>query len=415
MRVMPTQSWIMDLYGKSAQRFGRYIPSGPKTLINRTMQHLISSKLEHRLEMQDMSGFDIQDLRRRTLSFIENMRIKKEPYGQYRYSEAVNKPVLYASAYAALTRHLYRDLDELSEEERMQWINYIQNHQAEDGLFKDELIRNNMVEKLDGWGWRHLTLHSLMALTALGAIAPKEFKIIEPFKDSQLVVEWLESRNWSGNASDVSNEVQNYMVFLQYARDFQGEEWAGTAIEKMLDWLDDAQDPETGLWGTRFDTPALLSLGVQISYHIWLLYFYEKRPIKYVERIIDSCLLTQNRLGGFGVRFNSGACEDIDSIDPLVRFSYRTQYRRADIESALRKALPGVLANSNEDGGFVFAREVPLTYGHELLYSKANQSGMFPTWFRTLSLAYIAKALPNSPIAKFDWPFIDCPGHQFWR
>jgi hypothetical protein len=406
---------IMNLYEKSARRFGRYIPSGPKALINRTMQHLISSKLEHRLEMQDMSGFDVQDLRRRTLSFIENMRIKSQPYGQYRFSEAVSKATLYASTYAALTRHLYRDLDELSKEERRQWIDYILDHQADDGLFKDELVRNDVAEKLDGWGWRHLTLHSLMALTALGAVAPKKFKIIEPFKEPRFVVEWLESRNWAGNASDVSNEIQNYGVFLQYSRDFQGEEWAGTAIKKMLDWLDDAQDPKTGLWGTRFDTPALLSLGVQISYHIWLLYFYEGRPIRYMERIIDSCLLTQNRIGGFGVRLNSGACEDIDSIDPLVRFSYCTQYRGADIKLALRRALPWVIINSNEDGGFVFSRELPYTAFHELLHSGANQSGMFPTWFRALSLAYIANALPDSPIAKFDWQFIDSPGHQFWR
>jgi len=37
--------------------------------------------------------------------------------------------------------------------------------------------------------------------------------------------------------------------------------------------------------GKRFDTATHLSNGVQADYHIWLLYFYDRRPVRYMRRI----------------------------------------------------------------------------------------------------------------------------------
>jgi hypothetical protein len=92
-----------------------------------------------------------------------------------------------------------------------------------------------------------------------------------------------------------------------------------------------------------------------------------------------------------------------------------TDYRKEDICFALHKAIPWILTNMNEDGGFVFRRMGPFVYGHQLMSSKSDESAMFPTWFRTLSLAYIGKCLPDSMPGKFGWQFIRCPGLQFWH
>lgn len=43
-----------------------------------------------------------------------------------------------------------------------------------------------------------------------------------------------------------------------------------------------------------------------------------------------------------------------------------------------------------------------------------DASAMFPTWFRTLSLAYLGKSLPGSIVGGFDWQFTNSPGIQFW-
>ena len=130
---------------------------------------------------------------------------------------------------------------------------------------------------------------------------------------------------------------------------------------------------------------------------------------------------TQNARGGFGWGvhnskdpWNSSACEDIDSIDPLARLSTQTGYRRQEVIAALERALPWVLSNQNEDGGFVFMRASSFCYGHDLMCSGPDESAMFPTWFRTLSLAILGQVLPGSPVSEIPWQFCQCPGMQFW-
>ena len=111
--------------------------------------------------------------------------------GAYSY-EPGGPPLLYASCYAALVRDLFGDLDQLSDESRVKWIKYIQEFQTEDGLFRDPLIECAQAEEMDWWGWRHLTLHVLMTLTALGGRAQRTLKLIEPFNKLGYVSKWLE-------------------------------------------------------------------------------------------------------------------------------------------------------------------------------------------------------------------------------
>jgi hypothetical protein len=69
----------------------------------------------------------------------------------------------------------------------------------------------------------------------------------------------------------------------------------------------------------------------------------------------------------------------------------------------------------NSDGGFVFRRDEPFMYGHEKMFSGINESDIFSTWFRSLSLAYVSKVLRKSAIGRFNWQFLECPGYQFRR
>ena len=362
----------------------------------------------------DYSNISVSDVRASTLGFIESMRINREPMCQYVYSPSQTKPVLYASVYAVLTRHLYHDLDSLGTSEKQRWIDYISSYQADDGLFKDPLVDNEIAATEDWWGWRHLTLHAIMALTALGGVAPKPFTFLEPFLDSNYLAGWLESRDWKNRPDFVSNEVQNIGTLLQYARDFHNDKRAKQAVTRLLDWLEDAQDSQTGLWGKPFDTPALLSRGVQTGYHLWLLFFYDERPIRYIERIIDSALATHNRLGGFGMVLNSSACEDIDSIDPLARFSRLTDYRRDEVQASLCRALPQVLRNMNGDGSWVFRRHGTIILLHPQMAGIIDEGDMFYTWFRILSLAYLTTVLDDAPAQLvYPWLFKRAPGHQF--
>lgn len=368
-----------------------------------------------------------EQLKSKTLAYIESMRLPCAPYGRYLYATGMTIPVLYASAYAAMTRHLYGDLQGLGERERREWIGYLQSHQDEDGLFRDPAIHNQQMYEGDPeWcGRRHLSCHVVAALSCLGVVAEKPQRWLGPFCEPGGIEGWLESRDWEEQPDLVGNEVLNVGALLQYARDFQGHPHAGDTVQRLLVWLSSHHlNPETGLWGgLDILDPLNLSRSVQAAYHFWPLYFHDHQPIPYLERAIDTLLRTQNPRGGFGWGvhnqdnpWNSSAWEDMDSIDPLVRMSTLTEYRREAIHVALSRALPWVLLNQNEDdGGFVFMRGVCFSYGHDLMISDADVSAMFSTWLRTQCLAVIAQVLPDSVVGAIPWQFCECPGMQFWR
>jgi hypothetical protein len=364
-------------------------------------------------------------LRGRTLAYVESLRSTPPPYGRYRFAASMPEPVLYASTYAAMMRDLYDDLAQLSEPERRAWVDYLNAHQDDDGLYRDPLIYG------EGWyrddplwcGRPHLTCHVIVALSCLGARPPKPFRWLEQFLGPGQIEAWLASRNWQDRPAWVGNEVMNVGTLLQYSRDTFADEPAGDALTGLLDWLDRHWlDAATGMWGgLDADDPIGRSHLVQAAYHLWPLYAYDRRPIPFADAAIATVLRTQNPLGGFGWGVHNpddpwrgSACEDIDSIEPLVRFGTRLDRRRDGVIAALRRALPWVLTNQNGDGGFVFVRGRRHDYGHPLLQAEADQSALFPTWFRTLSLAYLGQVLPDTLVGRVPWRFCPCPGYQFW-
>lgn len=362
----------------------------------------------------------IQQVRAATLRYVERMRFRDQPFGRYRYAEGMAEPTLYSSAYAAMTRGLYRDLNSLNRTERGEWVEYFQSHQDDDGLYRDPRIFGEGWYKDDPeWcGRRHLTCHVLTALTCLGAVAAKPLRMLEPFCEKAKLIAWLEARDWS-KVDFVGNEVLNLGTLLQYARDFQKQPRAAAAMRLMLDWLArNHKNPDTGLWGSMDVKKAKgLSRAVMGAYHFWLLFFYDRVPFPHADAAVAQVLRTQQADGGFGCGVHgpsNSACEDIDSIDPLARLLSPGAPRRDDIVGALRRAEPHVLAMQNDDGGFVWIRGTKFSYGHPLMAAGKDASGMFPTWFRTLSLAYLGKALPDSVSGRFNWHFQNAPGIQFW-
>ena len=268
---------------------------------------------------------------------------------------------------------------------------------------------NSIAETEDWWGWRHLTLHVVMALAALGTKPRRRFEWLDLLADPAALVAWLESQNWDDRVAFTSNAVQNRIACMQYVRDFMHDVSFAPAINIALDYLSQKCNPTTGLWGSsRPDTPQMLSEQVQAAYHFWLLYSYDFIEIPYPHLAIPFVLKTQSALGGYGpYPTPSSACEDIDLIDPIVRFG---GVASAQCATSARRALPWVIHNFNDDGGAVFRRDAEFVYGHQLLSSRQNESNLFATWFRLLSLALIDR---GSAMQAVKWSFLDAPGLQF--
>ena len=186
-----------------------------------------------------MSTVMLKCLAERTLAYVESMRLSGTPYGRYLYARGMAAPVLYASTYAAMTRHLYGELQSLGERERREWIGYLQSHQDDDGLFRDPAIYGQQMYAGDPeWcGRRHLSCHVVTALTCLGAVAEKPQRWLDPFCEPGGIERWLELRNWREEPDFVGNEVLNVGTLLQYARDFQGHPGAAEAVDRLLHWL----------------------------------------------------------------------------------------------------------------------------------------------------------------------------------
>jgi len=365
----------------------------------------------------------IKKVKNKSLMYITDVNLQKIDH--YGFSKIQRIPTLYSSTYAVLTGHLFGELDKLTEQEKIEWTNYILSFQREDGLFRDPNIKNINAEMGDSWGWRHLSVHAIAALAALDKRARYPFASTDFLLKPGNTRKWLLSLNWAENSANTSNMVMNYGVFLQYNRDFWNISEAENALKDMYDFLDEIQNPDNGFWGGPFPKGKNgLSLMQQTAYHLWMLYFYDRRPINHIKAAIDSCLELQNQIGGFGpghqLKVNpnpfTSACEDIDCIDPLCRFYLLINYRRDEIQDKLRKALHWVLSNQNRDGGFVFRRKEPFFYGHRHMSSKKDQSNMFATWFRNLSLAYMSKVLSDDLFFKeLPLHFLNCPGYQFWK
>lgn len=397
------------------KRMFRYPYNAAKTiLIRAVVSHIVKKRIRGSDSLESTVSLQFDQTSVSALRFLEARRHASDNVFEYRYSAQSNKPTLYASAYACMVFSLLGKLDQMSEAEHLAWAAYFDSFQSEDdGLFYDQAIKNEIYADSDWWGARHLTLHMISAYTALGRTPRHPFLFLQRYYETEQLGVWLDEFDWSasiGLTDDVDNKIMNIGCLLQYQRDTWNDAKAAKAVSYLQGYLKDRINPETGMWGTwNLDNRHHRSRMVQFAYHLYPLFLYDRQPLDHPEKIVDQVLKTQNSFGGFGVSANSSACEDIDSIDILCRLATSAPERKADIDESLLKALGWVLCNQVDDGGFVFRLYEAFTYGHQEMSSGRDQGAMFPTWFRLLSLAYLARYFGRNELFKVN----SCPGYEF--
>lgn len=336
--------------------------------------------------------------RENTLRYLESVRVGT--YG-YQFAASARSPTLYGSVYACMLLGMYGELDDADRSFKDMWLAYLDRYQDEaDGYFRDPSLAgpafNGTPAWGDGWGIRHLAAHVVIAYARLGRAPAHRFRFLEPYYDAKHLERWLDSFDFTGNVWSQSNYVMNVYTLLQYARDFMAEHRAARPLLAIEDWLLSTQRPDTGMW---HDYAVLgypeLGDAIRGAYHFYPLLSYEERPIPRPEAVIDTILRAQNSWGGFNPEQQpSGACEDIDAIDPLIRTALQTEHRRRDVEEALRRAMLWILSCRHPEGGYESVPEHGWSYGgHPLTSSRPREANLFATWFRTLCLAYVVDYL----------------------
>ncbi len=414
--------WYGDYYKAVIDDYTKDKLKSKKTIIDSAIlssivENLIISGIKNntflRYKETLNSEFHINKLIEKTKSFIKKQNL--DDLVKYKYSNSCTSSNIYSSCYSVMLLSLFGDLDNLNSSEINNWIDYFNSFQdEEDGLFYDRSLYNDIYDEADWWGAKHLAAHIISAYNSLKSKPKFQFKFLTKYYGPKLIA-ILEKEDWKGffpHSNDIDNFIMNIGTLLQYQRDHFGDEKAGETVEILLRYLAERIDPETGLWGSfDKDDSDEVSRAVQFGYHLYILFFYDKKEIMYKEKLIDNILRTPNIFGGFGTKFNSSACEDIDSIDLLARLNKITSYKNEEIKFALIKALHWVLSNFNEDGGAVFRRGEQFYYGHQQMSSKINESALFPTWFRILSLAYLSKIFDLN----YNFRIINSPGYTFWH
>ena len=387
---------------------------------NQVCEQYHSKKIKKRLaqtqpdKLTGINSFCFEEFRKNVLKFIQSMQLDASKI-RYKYSDNCTKSTLYASIYSCMTLSMFGMLDDYSDKEKRQWIDYFDSFQdPKTGLFYDPVVMNHIYPDSDWWGARHLTLHLINGYTDLGMRPKYPFTFLKSYYKSGFIQEWLDGFNWQSASiglNDIDNKIMNIACMLQFQRDIWNDADASIALKKLKSYLRKVLNPETSMWG-RFDlhNPDQRSRMVQFAYHLYLIFFFDEDYDFDIEKIVATVLKTQNRFGGYGVKSNSSACEDIDSIDILLRlYKLCTDDKKAQINRSINLAFDWVLINQVEDGGFVFRLDEPFTYGASETSSLSNRGSMLATWFRVLSIMYMTRHLG---IAQ-EFRITHCPGYEF--
>ena len=210
--LCPSKSLIIKHY------YHIYLPqiSFRSRLSNKYVKFIYRLMLESSLALK-LKTYNHEFSENKVLNYIA---ANKADAGEYVYARSLSQPNIYSYVYAILTMSLFGRLDELSQTDKSECINYILSFQREDGLFCDKSLDNSIAETEDWWGWRHLTSHVITAITALGGKLEKPFRCLEQFYREGSISAWLEQQDWDTRADFISNSIFNYGQLLQYARDF---------------------------------------------------------------------------------------------------------------------------------------------------------------------------------------------------
>jgi hypothetical protein len=334
---------------------------------------------------------------------------------------------LMATAYSILGLEFFNGLSHLSESQKVAVINFLMSNLQPDGSFCDPLFRlEDIQSKEHGLAYfrEETTTMCQQTLDALSAPAPTPRDWDQDYRTANGITAYFESLAWKNPWLD-SNPVM--FVLSQLCHDIDRHQRSDllNIVDTALDWLDDHQSAETGLWQGSHEVSLMNAMAA--TFHFTFYYGYRHRPIQYVNQIIDSCLRLQEQHGLFCGKAIGQTCLDYDAIDLLAKASLTTNYRSDEVSNAMKRAFDTLLGLYNStDGGFANQKEMIIDRSQgrkakllrkiglskflppaisrvpaqgvysvcwRLLSCDTAQSNAFSTWFRLLTLRLATQEL----------------------
>lgn len=264
---------------------------------------------------------------------------------------------LMATAYCVLGLEFARGLHRLSESQRTATIAFLMSRLEASGSFKEPLFHpEDVLSKEHNLAYfqEETTTFCQQALDALGAPPPLPRTYLDGRETAEGIIQFCESLPWEDAWLD-SNPVMFALSQLCHDVERHNKPELLDTVDTALDWLDDHQSSKTGLWQGPHEVS--LTNAMAATFHFTFYYGFRGRPLRYADRIIDSCLSLQESHGLFSGSAVGQTCLDYDAIDLLAKTSLTTSYRAEDVRAALHRAAVALLKLSNEDGGFANCKE----------------------------------------------------------
>ena len=207
---------------------------------------------------------------------VKNHEIATGSYIRFTNSDEERRPNEYGCADAA---NILYTLGEFPKdvEERGKWVEVLQSLQdPETGLYNESTHFP-----------LHTTAHCLAALELFDALPKYPLKGLDEYKTKDGLYGLLESLEWGNSPWDNSHKGAGIYAALNAAGEATPEwnQW-------YFDWFWQEADPETGMWRKGYankDNP-LIFRDMAGSFHYLFNHEYAKMPLRYPEKMIDTCL-----------------------------------------------------------------------------------------------------------------------------
>lgn len=217
--------------------------------------------------------------------------------------------------------------DEKTRESFVRTLRGLQN--PETGLFTEETHH-----------FIHTTAHCTAALELFEAKPAYPFKALEKYATAEGVKGLLEELDWKGSPWNMSHRGAGIYAALVLGGRVDLE-WQ----DAYFNWLWENSDPETGFWraGCVKSGKAPVSHSLAGTFHYLFNHEYAKRPLRYPEKVIDSCieLYENNELQQtFGRQITF---LEIDWVYCITRSMRQTPHRFEDCKRVLREFAQGYI------------------------------------------------------------------------
>jgi hypothetical protein len=391
----------------------------------------------------ELIHYDSQLLKRRVVSYLADSQIGP---CQYRINNGSDGNI-YTSCFALFIYDLFKTTEDWSDKIRFRWVDYINSYQdKETGYFIPEGYTGNLDEK----PVHQLTCFAINALKILGEQPKHPFNFLSTWRKFEDISSYLKRKGCFEGRPGSGNLAMFLGTFLTFDYEVNNDPRSLELLNLWFSCHDETQNSRTGFWGQSLRQK--LFKGFQNAFHQFVIYNYWERKIQYHDKIVDNILSLQDSDGFFAPLPGGGGCWDFDAADTLINCGLNRNYKANSIKLSLVKLFNSIIISQKEDGGFcesrkmqpglaklfhpdilrfiVSSRDLNVMYhkfktiapiylfNQRKLFVHWNKKGCFwdqsdlwNTWFRCLTLAKIENALTiNKDQIKHKWKFHESIG-----